>query len=263
MEDFTMIFYFTGTGNSLYAAQKIHDSEGGELINISQALKEKDFDYKIEKGEKIGIVFPVYYWGLPTIISEFISQLKLETEETPFIYTVITCGGKARKSDKHLADLLKSKNLTLNSSYSVKMPSNYIILHDTPSQEEIDTSLAIAEDEIQKVIENIRNNKKGFFADHGVGSALSFFVQELYEAFRKTNKFYASEKCTNCGQCEEICPSSIIHLKDGKPDWTQKKCSHCCACINCCPSQAIEYGNSKKRRRYINPYYQASLMKDK
>jgi len=130
-----MIFYFSGTGNSLYVAKKIQELESGELINITNALKEKNFNYQIKKGEKIGIVFPVYYWGLPTVVSEFINKLKLKTDESPFIYTVITCGGKARNADKYLKKLLKSKNLELNSSYSVKMPSNYIILHDTPNKE--------------------------------------------------------------------------------------------------------------------------------
>jgi hypothetical protein len=114
---------------------------------------EKNYNYNIENSEKLGIIFPVYFWGLPTIVSEFIGQLKLETKEIPFIYTVITCGGKARKADKYLADLLKVKNLSLNSSYSVKMPSNYVILYDTPSKEEINSSLAIAEEKIEKIIE--------------------------------------------------------------------------------------------------------------
>ena len=36
-----MIFYFSGTGNSFYVAEKLHNAEGGELINISDALKRK------------------------------------------------------------------------------------------------------------------------------------------------------------------------------------------------------------------------------
>ncbi|MCL2156639.1 MAG: EFR1 family ferrodoxin [Methanobrevibacter sp.] len=249
-----MIFYFTGTGNSLFVASKIHEVEDGKLIDMALGLNEKNFEYKIEKGEKIGIVFPVYYWGLPTIVSEFMNKLKLEVDETPFIYTVITCAGKARNADKYLAKILESKNLELNSSYSVKMPSNYIILHDTPAKEEINSSLAIAEEEIEKLIEEIKNNKKGFFADHGAVSFLSFFMQKLYEVFRRTKKFYVTEECTNCGLCENTCPSRVIHIRNGKPEWMGKKCSHCSRCINCCPSRAIEYGNStKKRKRYINP----------
>jgi nitrate reductase beta subunit len=69
-----MIFFFFLTGKSLYVDKKIQKIDGEELINITNALKEKNFNYKIQKGEKIGIIFPVYFRGLPTIVSEFIGQ---------------------------------------------------------------------------------------------------------------------------------------------------------------------------------------------
>ncbi|MCL2688176.1 MAG: EFR1 family ferrodoxin [Methanobrevibacter sp.] len=249
-----MIFYFTGTGNSLYVAKKIQKVDGGELVNIGQALNENNFSYTIEKGEKVGIVFPVYYWGLPTIVSEFVKKLKLETSETPFIYTVITCGSFARNADNDLAKLLKSKNLELNSSYSVKMPSNYVMLYNTPNKEDTNLSLELADNQIEKLIEDVKNNKKGYFATHGPFTILGSFVYKTYGIFRKTKKFNVNEKCRSCGQCERICPSQAIHIKEGNPEWVKEKCSHCTACINRCPSKAIEYGNStKKRGRYINP----------
>ena len=249
-----MIFYFTGTGNSLYVAEKVQEAIGRELINMAHELNEKRFSYKLEKGEKLGIIFPVYYWGLPTIVSDFIKKLKLETDEAPFIFTVITCGSKARNADKYLGELLKSKNLELNSSYSVKMPSNYILFYDTPNKEKIDSSLNIAETQIEELLKGIKNNKEGYFAKHGFATELSFLVYKIYGIFRKTKKFHVTEKCVSCGLCEKICPSKVILIKEGIPEWKEERCSHCSGCINRCPSQAIEYGNStKKRERYVNP----------
>ena len=69
-----MIFYFSGTGNSLYAAQKLHEAEKGELIDMAGALNEKRFEYELSEGEKVGIVFPVYFYGLPTIVAEFMDN---------------------------------------------------------------------------------------------------------------------------------------------------------------------------------------------
>ena len=253
-----MIFYFTGTGNSLYVGEKIQEN-GEKLINMADALNKKKFNYKLEKGEKMGFMFPVYFWGLPTIVAEFVKKLKLETgeletSEDPFIYTVITCGSFSRNADKDLEKLLKLKNLELNSSYSIKMPSNHIIMYNTPNKEEVNSSLELVENQIEKVIEDLKNNKRGSFANHGSFTIFSFFVYKLYGVFRKTSKFYVTEKCTNCGQCEKICSSQAIHIKEGTPKWIEKKCSHCTACINRCPSKAIEYGNStKKRNRYVNP----------
>jgi len=251
-----MIFYFTGTGNSLYVAKKIQEADGGELIDMGQALNENNFNYTIEKGEKVGIVFPVYFWGLPTIVAEFVSQLKLETKDKiPFIYTIVTCGGNIRNAGKDLEKLLKSKSLELNSCYSLKMPSNYVIMHDIVKEEDIKLSLNISKKELEKIVEGIKSNKKGDFAEHSPFSILSFFVYKIYGMYRKTKKFNINEKCTNCGQCERICPSQAIHIKERTPKWVKEKCSHCTACINRCPSQAIEYGNStKKRGRYLNPH---------
>ena len=254
-----MIFYFTGTGNSLYVAKKIQKAEGGKLVDMAQSLKDKKFNYNIKKGEKMGIIFPVYFQGLPTIVSEFITQLKLEIKETPFIYTAITCYKQIGNADKYLANLLKEKNLLLESSYSVKMPENYIMLLNTTKKENINEFLDIAENQIENLIESIKNNKKGYLANHGPGSIFSFLSYSLYGVLRRTKKFYVIESCTSCGQCEKICPSEVIKIKDGKPKWTEKKCSHCTACINRCPFKAIEYGNStKKRERYLNPYVKIS-----
>jgi NAD-dependent dihydropyrimidine dehydrogenase PreA subunit len=250
-----MIFYFTGTGNSLYVAKKAHELDSGELIDMAQALNDKNFNYTIKKGEKIGIIFPVYFWGLPTIVSEFVNKLKLKTEETPFIYTIITCASQIGNADKYLADILKSKNLRLNSSYSVEMPDNYILLYNNmPNKEETISSLSAAENRIEEFLDDIKYNKEGYFANHGFIPVLSFLVHNTYGIFRKTKKFYATEKCTSCGLCEKTCPSQVIQMKNMKPEWIEKKCSHCTSCINRCPSQAIEYGKStKKRERYVNP----------
>ncbi|MGL4669640.1 MAG: EFR1 family ferrodoxin [Methanobacteriaceae archaeon] len=249
-----MIFYFTGTGNSLYVAKKIQEIDGDEIVDMGKALNEKKFNYKIKKGEKIGIVAPVYFFGLPNIVSEFINQIMLEIDENPFVYTVITCGGNIGNADKDVSNLLKLKNLQLDASYSINMPGNYVMMYDVPNKEDMDSALLLAEKDIAKLVENIKINKKGDFAKHGPIAAFSFIAKKAYGIFRKTKKFYVTDDCTNCGLCEESCPSKVIHINHEKPEWIGKKCSHCTACINRCPSKAIEYGNStKKRNRYVNP----------
>ena len=49
-----MIFYFTGTGNSLYAAQKLAD-DGEKIISIVDALRSKAYHYTLNVGEKLGL----------------------------------------------------------------------------------------------------------------------------------------------------------------------------------------------------------------
>jgi flavodoxin len=47
-----MIFYFSGTGNSLYVAQKLSENDGIKLIDIADAIREKHFEYQLEKMKK-------------------------------------------------------------------------------------------------------------------------------------------------------------------------------------------------------------------
>jgi len=250
-----MIFYFSGTGNSLYVAKKLQESEYGELINITDALSKNRFKYEVKKDEKIGFIFPVYFLGLPTIVSEFIDKLKIESSANPFVYTVITCGGSPGNADKMLAKRLKQRNLQLNSAFSIEMPSNYVVMYDVPNKEEQDLTLQEAEKQIEKIAELLKVNKKGnFVSNRGYIAPLTPLLYKIYGIYRKTKNFYATDACTSCGLCEEICPSGVIMLKFGKPEWTEKKCSHCSACINRCPNSSIQYGNSTlKRGRYVNP----------
>ena len=255
-----MIFYFSGTGNSLYVVQKLHEADGGELIDIAGALNEKRFKYEIAEGEKIGIVFPVYFYGLPTVVAEFVDQLTVESDAKPFIYTVITCGGSIGNADKMLGNLLKQRNLQLNSAFSIEMPSNYVMMYDAPDKEKQNITLGNAEKQIEKIAGLLEANKKGNFVSNRGLAIVTPISYWLYGIFRKTKKFYVTDACTSCGLCEEICPSRSIQLSYGKPEWINEKCSHCTACINRCPAQAIEYGNSTKRGRYINPNVKFSNM---
>lgn len=248
-----MIFYFSGTGNSLYAAQKLHENEGGELIDISDAMNKKRFKYMVKEDEKIGIVFPVYFYGLPTVVSEFIHQLTIDGNAKPFVYTVITCGGSIGNADKMLGNLLKQRNLQLNSAFSIKMPSNYVMMYGVPDKEKQNLTLRSAEKQIEEIVGLLKGNKEGDFVSNRGLSILTPLAYGLYGVFRKTKKFYATEACTSCGLCGEICPSETIKLTSGKPEWINEKCSHCSACINRCPAEAIQYGNSTKRGRYVNP----------
>lgn len=249
-----MIFYFSGTGNSLYVAQKLSENDGIKLIDIADAIREKHFEYQLEKDEKIGFVFPVYFYGLPTVVAEFVDQLNIKSDSKHYIYSVITCGGSIGNADKMLKKLLEKKNLELNSSFSVLMPNNYTIMYDVPTKEEQNLVLQDAENEIENVAKLVDTKEKGNFAFHGYLFPFTPILYPIYGIYRKTKKFYATEDCNNCGSCAEMCPTEVIQIENKKPVWIKEKCSHCSACINRCPTRAIQYGNStKKRGRYVNP----------
>ena len=64
----TDIYYFSGTGNSLAIAQNIAEELGDtRLIPIPKAVQ-NGLD---TTAPQLGLVFPVYVWGLPRMVADF------------------------------------------------------------------------------------------------------------------------------------------------------------------------------------------------
>ncbi len=250
-----MIFYFTGTGNSFHVANELGKATDERLISIAEASKKKQYEYKVNTKERIGFVFPVYYWGLPTIVEEFIEKLQIKQVKDNFVYTVVTCGATIGTTMSHMGKLLRKKGLSLDSGYSCIYPDNYVLLYDVPTKEEQELELNKAATALEGIKAEIVARKKGSMqivrgkAPHLLSGILHFY----YKRNRKTTSFYTNADCTGCGFCSRICPVGSITMKDESPEWG-KECTQCLGCIHRCPVQAIQYGRkTEKRSRYVHP----------
>ncbi len=253
-----MVYYFSGTGNSLWAAANIADQQGDTLVSIAKELEEKKKAYEIVCGDSgvIGFVYPVYAWGPPRLVLDFISRLSV-TGGRPYVFSVSTCGGDEGDSSKILKRALAKKDISLDAAFTVQMPSNYIIGFDTDSKEEEAAALSKAAEKLKEINSVIASRKSGVWDTiPGSGAGLkSTLANILFNTFAlSTKQFYATDACTNCKQCEKICPLHSITV-EGKPVW-KKECTQCLACINACPARAIQYGkNTAARGRYLHPDY--------
>lgn len=243
-----MIFYFTGTGNSLFAAKRAL-TDGEELINIADAIKNDKYEYSVPSGENVGFVFPVYFYTVPTIVGDFIEKLELKDAE--YVYAIITCGGGISQAGAVLKKMLSKHGIDLNYVSSLLMPDNSMLFYQIPSIEQSKERLENAEKRIKEIRESIERHATVSIGDSTV---LSDLVGVGYKMCNKTAKFYATDSCIGCGLCERNCPQNVIVMKDGKPQWVKPTCTKCSSCINRCPKQSIQYGNAtKKRNRYVNP----------
>ena len=85
-----IIFYFTGTGNSLHIARQLAE-EHTELLSIPQMVKRGKYDFE---ADEIGIVYPIYGHMPPYMVRQFIQKAKLKAG---YKFAVLTYG--ARKCD--------------------------------------------------------------------------------------------------------------------------------------------------------------------
>lgn len=253
-----MIFYFTGTGNSLQVAQSLSTGSDDRLVFIPKAMDFKEYEYSIGREEAVGFVFPVYAWAPPKIVLDFIQQLILK-ESPAYLYAVCTCGDEAGKAVDIVRRHLEKRGLHLDSGFSIGMPNNYIVMFDVDPPEVEQQKLQRAEQRLREIQNQVSSRKPTWQVEEGSLPGLkSRVVNPLFVAFATSTKpFYAEDTCVRCGKCVSVCPVHTIHQEKektglSKPAWG-KQCTMCLACIHRCPVGAIQYGNKTQNKgRYYN-----------
>jgi NAD-dependent dihydropyrimidine dehydrogenase PreA subunit/flavodoxin len=247
-----MILYFSATGNSQYAAEKLAAATGDRLISIGQALRDGHFDYDITKDDRLGFVVPTFAWTLPGAVALFIEKLNLTGYGSQYVYGVFTCGESTGGEGAALNALLKTKGVILNQTFDLVMPDNFIIWSDVPAPARLDSILKNADKALERIVETIKSKMQGKI-DMSAPKDLYMPMAEISSS-KKTSKFYADDKCISCGLCMELCPMRCIKPDDaGRPLW-EGICTMCLACLHRCPAAAIQHGNdTQKKGRYVNP----------
>ena len=243
-----MIVFFSGTGNSLYAARNLLD-EGEKLVSMAEMIKSGDLTIETEKNEKLGFVFPVYFYTLPSIVKEFLE--KAEIKNADYVYSVITCGGGTAQASATLKKILAGKGIKLSYFKELLMPDNSMLFYQIPGVEKAQSRLERADKELSTIKKDLKEKKTTAIGD---GTFISSIIGVGYRLCSGTKKFYAEDSCIGCGLCERNCPEQVIKLENKKPVWINPTCCKCSACINRCPTKAIQYGkHTQKRNRYVNP----------
>lgn len=253
-----MIFYFSGTGNTEYAAKRIAQATSEEIVSIPTALRCGSYTYSLKEGEAVGFIIPTYFYGTPTIVADFIDSLELKgyDPQKNYCFMLCTCGGGSGSLRYDFGKRLRKRGVTMQAAYEVLFPDNYIIMFNLlPPTEKIPTILEQAEVKIDEVIEAIRSRQLNCPKWSLLRRLQTIFSYPFYRYGRSTAPFHITEQCTHCRLCAKSCPSGMIHMLGGVPVWDKGKCTQCLACIHRCPVRAIEYGKkTQKRGRYVNPH---------
>ena len=244
-----MIFYFTGTGNSQYVAKTLA-SEGELPISIVDCLRKDRYEFTPAEGEAVGIVFPVYYGGLPVAVRQFIERLRLSSAPA-YLYGVMTYGGSPAGAGAMLRDQLGEAGLKLDAAFGVRMPANYAVLYSIPSEESQQKTLRRADVRLERIRAKLARRTRRIEHASAAARAATAAMYPGYQRARKTAPFHTNDTCIGCAACANRCPSRAIEMKDGHPSWVKERCSFCMSCVRC---GAIEYGSKLTGKvRYKHP----------
>lgn len=247
----TTLYFYTGTGNSLWTARKI-----GSLLNTPRLIPISHHPKESIRcvSECIGLVFPVHIWGIPPPVVDFVTRL--ETDPDSYLFAVAVNAGQVAATLIQLQEQLRTKHMRLSSGFSIELPSNYIVWRGAISPEKQRQKFAAALKKIEHIASTVQNRQeltveKGPFWQNPF---FSWTYRKTFPHIAKMDKsFSADEKCNACGICTKVCPAQNIVIAGGKPFW-RNHCEQCFACIQWCPEDAIQYGkNTKNKKRYRHP----------
>jgi len=249
----TIIYYFTGTGNSLKCARDIAGRLGRTTLVPMQAVRDKKV---FPEADCIGLVFPVYAWGLPYAVKRFIKRLSGKNKKR-YIFAVATSGGRVAGALVLARKKLRARGLRLSAGFSVVMPTNMILMHETSEEKQkmLFESMKVKVSEIILAVKSreFRKVETGSLSDRILRTGIIYrFASPIFSQMDRL--FRTDQSCTGCGLCSRVCPTHNIEMRNGIPKW-KHCCEMCLSCLNLCPNKALQCGKmTEGKERYKNPY---------
>lgn len=246
------IFYFTATGNSLYAARQIGGDD--ELLSIAHELRRPDRRYA---DDAIGIVVPLYGFDLPKVVEEFVLG---STFDTDYFFIVSTFGMHNGGIAERVSARLEEAGRRVDYYNTVIMVDNALQAFDMAEQmridpeKRVDEQLAAVRADIEarrRYIQPATQEERDFY--EGYMAAPMFDLDP-----RPDNPLYRlTDACIGCGTCSRVCPMRSIQMVEKRPTWDYGTCAGCFACVHACPKAAIRFARYEEPNpevHYRNPH---------
>jgi len=238
-----MVFYFSGTGNSLYAAKSLDT----ELFSIPQVMKSNELFFT---ADKIGIVCPIYGHEMPAMVKQFIRKAVFQTN---YLYVVLTYGSRHANAVELAESVFTDAEKTADYITTVMMVDNFLPVFDMNEEVMLD----------KKVEQQISKIKADILAKKHAQQEVASEDRSIHETYLTAvsgapetvwANFSVSDNCIGCGICTKVCPAGCIQLQQQLAVYTGENCQACYSCIHACPQLAIKLNIPEKnpQARYRN-----------
>ncbi|MDC7223201.1 MAG: EFR1 family ferrodoxin [Spirochaetales bacterium] len=240
METPISLYYFSGTNNTLRAAEELErqGTAGGLLI----------------KAEKLGRIYlgsnapdffllmsPVYGGGLPRKIYKWARTLPPgEGKKCALVMTA--AGGEHwvnRGAGTKLARLLKRQGYHLSYTRILGTPSNWLV----PTPDDLARALwAVLPEKCAHIVSQLKERTERDIRRNPLREGLLGLMAYCEDQIgaRLWGRFLkANSSCTGCGKCVRHCPMDNIRLEGSGPVYFGWNCVSCMGCVYLCPVHAI------------------------
>ena len=255
-----VIFYFSGTGNTWWVADKIKKQLDNRNINADivsiGSVDKKKANWWIKTADLVMFGWPVYGSDLPEPMKTFVDNL-ITVTKGKHIHTFCTQMTFSGDGAWAYHKKFEQKGLIIDSAEHFIMPSNVSVwsgfMGPPKSDEKIVKIMDRCAKHVEKYVERLMMGKgriRGKYSPLGIMQRGPYRL--MYKGFQ--NRVGVDKmRCTRCGLCTKLCPSGNIKMEDA-PEFLGK-CTLCLRCYAFCPESAITYrGRSHDLEKKGKPY---------
>ena len=241
-----MVFYFTATGNSLYAARHFSDAP----VSIPQIMRGTERRFA---DDTIGIICPVYAGEPPKMVKQFLRESSFQTD---YFYFILTYGFDQTDAPEFTAKLAAETGIRVDYIAAIHMVDNYLPMFDMAAEIAMNKHV---EEQLAAAVQAVSERAQGIPEATEEGRQLHAHVAAMNReqpAFNDGSQITVLGSCIGCGVCRSVCPVDNFCLEGGKAKRKQSTCEFCLACAQNCPQKAIGLSMADKNpdARYRNPH---------
>lgn len=252
----TALFYFSGTGNTQFVAERMADAlerrgQAVSLFRLEDILKERCFvDY--EAFSLIGIGHPVLGFGATGLVERFTEQLPAASGKPAFVFKTASSPHYINHGASNLImETLRRKGYEPFHNFILAMPCNFYMKYDERLNKQL---VEAAVHKVERLAEEISTRTPRTLQISPLLEKLLRAVTYLEE--EKGGKMFAqglrtASSCNRCMKCVRDCPTSNITGGQEGIRFGQS-CIWCMRCIYSCPRRAIQA--TRLRSCVVEPY---------
>ncbi|MDR2631089.1 MAG: EFR1 family ferrodoxin [Spirochaetaceae bacterium] len=251
----TKIFYFSGTGNTLWSAKKIAELTNGdsELFNIGVEMRKAAEPIE---ADRVIVLFPAYAYQSPLLVRHFLVRSEIRS---PYIAVLTTFGTDPGGALAEAHRIFKRKKMEVSYFASIPSVENYVPLFGPQSEETKRRRLVLQKSATEEIAGDILRGKTNSVWTLRPFSICTSSLFRLVKSFF-VKAFEVRASCNGCGICARICPAANITIEGLRPVFSSH-CEQCQACLNWCPRRAIGYLRfDPDRSQYHHPEVTVSEM---